>query len=261
MRRGGSSDRPRAPICAQAYDACASLWAHRSVDTPKRASPRSHVTHELAAGGSFGSAAAMACSGRFTQQRCREYMAGHSLRTSASGTQSVSDGPCHSVRTDASAHCAKEESWLRPSLSRGVHAVAYLCVQSLTFTQHRPSAHNAAHWSAPGAGALIVPRECAGEPGVAWGDAIELRTSARLQTRPQSAFLDCRRADRPSWSCQRRLGASVLAVQPPARVRARALTSHSAAVSIVQHRWGRVSTPRMHARNYTAALCSYARAM
>ena len=25
MRRGGSSDRPRAPICAQAYDACASL--------------------------------------------------------------------------------------------------------------------------------------------------------------------------------------------------------------------------------------------
>ena len=166
---------------AQAYDVCASLWDHRSVDTPKRASSRSHVTHELAAGGSFGSAAAMACLGRFTRQRCREYMAGRSLRTSTSGTQSVSDGPCHSVRTDASAHCAKEESWLRPSLSRGVHAVAYLCVQSLTFTQHRPSAHNAAHWSAPGAGALIVPSECAGEPGVAWG----MRSSC---ARPQ----DCR---------------------------------------------------------------------
>ncbi len=84
-----------------------------------------------------------------------------------------------------------------------------------------------------------------------------MRTSARLQTRPQSAFLDCRRADWPSWSCQRRLGASVLAVQPPARVRARALTSHSAAVSIVQHRWGLVHLACTHAT--TRQRCAHMR--
>ena len=214
------------------------------------------MTHELAAGGSFGSAAAIACLGRFTRQRCREYTAGRSLRTSTSGTQSVSDGACHSVRTDASAHCAKEESWLRPSHSRGVHAVAYLCVQSLTFTQHRPSAPNAAHWSAPGAGALIVPRECAGEPGVAGGcDRVaHVRKIADTSAVSVSRLSPGRSAFMVLPKTPRRIGIGSAA--PCAR--GRALTSHSAAVSIVQHRWRLVHL--IHARNYTA-LCSCARAM